>query len=111
ICEEIFGPQNELGTIVWDKRNPKGRVAGVAYQHEYILVYSKNINVFNEVDFSLQKENALDMLDKVEELTRKYGSINDEVKDEYKNWLSENRNKFSGGEYAYNKIDKAGNIY
>lgn len=30
ICNEVFGAQNELGTIIWDKRNPKGVVAGVA---------------------------------------------------------------------------------
>lgn len=39
VCNEIFGQQNQLGTIIWDKRNPKGVVAGVAYQHESIIVY------------------------------------------------------------------------
>lgn len=111
ICDEVFGPQNELGTIIWDKRHPKGRVTGVAYQHEYVLVYSKNINVFQKVDFSLQKENALEMLKKVEELIKKHGSIKDEVKVEYQVWLNENRNRFSGGEYAYNRIDADGHIY
>ena len=38
VCNEIFGQQNQLGTIIWDKRNPKGVVAGVAYQHESIIV-------------------------------------------------------------------------
>src|SRR5699024_9948746 len=82
-----------------------------AYQHEYVLVYSKNINVFQKVDFSLQKENALEMLKKVEELIKKHGSIKDEVKVEYQVWLNENRNRFSGGEYAYNRIDADGHIY
>src|SRR5699024_2381144 len=83
----------------------------VDYQHEYILVYCKNIKIFHDGDFSLQKENALEMLNKVEELTKKHGSVNDEVKDEYKSRLNENRNKLSGGEYAYNKIDSDGYIY
>lgn len=28
ICYEVFGEQNDLGTIVWDKRNPKGDAQG-----------------------------------------------------------------------------------
>ena len=57
ICTEVFGAQNELGTIVWDKRNPKGVVAGVAYQHESILVFCKNISVFAGVPFTKKKPN------------------------------------------------------
>ena len=30
ICYEVFGEQNDLGTIVWDKRNPKGDAQGVS---------------------------------------------------------------------------------
>jgi adenine-specific DNA-methyltransferase len=41
LCAEVFGEANDLGTIVWDKRNPKGDARGVSYQHEYILVYAK----------------------------------------------------------------------
>src|SRR5690554_4748521 len=47
LCNEIFGEENNLGTIIWDKRNPKGDVAGIAYQHETIVVYCKNINIFS----------------------------------------------------------------
>ena len=42
VCNEIFGKQNELGTIIWDKRNPKGDAQGISYQHEYIVIYAKN---------------------------------------------------------------------
>lgn len=41
LCAEVFGLANDLGTIVWDKRNPKGDAKGISYQHEYILVYAK----------------------------------------------------------------------
>ena len=46
ICAEVFGASNDLGTIIWDKRNPKGDAQGVSYQHEYILVYAKNKYTF-----------------------------------------------------------------
>ena len=111
MCNEIFGAQNELGTIIWDKRNPKGVVAGVAYQHESILVFCKNISVFATVPFLKRKEHATEMVAKVESLIRKYGSVNQKVRDEYKEWLKENKNEFSGGELAYSLIDDYGNIY
>ena len=80
ICQEIFGQSNELGTIIWDKRNPKGVVVGIAYQHESILVYCKNISAFAGVPFLKKKENAEDMIKKVEQLIQKYGCVNNSVK-------------------------------
>ena len=111
ICTEVFGAQNELGTIVWDKRNPKGVVAGVAYQHESILVFCKNISIFAGVPFTKKKEHAESMVSKVDALIRKHGGVSAKVRDEYKSWLKENKNEFSGGELAYSLIDDEGNIY
>ena len=42
LMNEIYGENNFLGTIIWDKKNPKGDAQGVAYQHELIIVYAKN---------------------------------------------------------------------
>ena len=41
LCAEVFGKVNDLGTIIWDKRNPKGDTKKISYQHEYILAYAK----------------------------------------------------------------------
>ncbi len=111
ICNEIFGSQNELGTIIWDKRNPKGVVAGVAYQHESILLYCKNIISFANTSFSKRKEHADEMLNKVSALIKKYNGVTDEVKIEYKKWIKHNMDRLSGGERAYSLIDEKGNIY
>lgn len=111
ICNEIFGAQNELGTIIWDKRNPKGVVAGVAYQHESILVFCKNITAFAGIDFSKKKEHADAMVKKVEALIKKYGGVNQKVRDEYKEFLKLNKNELTGGESAYSLVDDSGNIY
>ena len=46
ICCEIFGEYNDLGTMIWDKRNPKGDAHGISYQHEYILFFAKNKDSF-----------------------------------------------------------------
>lgn len=111
ICMEVFGEDNELGTIIWDKRNPKGSVVGVAYQHESILIYCKDKSAFAAVPFSKNKENALDMITKVNSLIKEAGSVNEQVRTKYKNWLKEQKAILSGGESAYNLIDEYGNIY
>lgn len=111
ICNEIFGTNNELGTIIWDKRNPKGAVVGVAYQHESILVYCKDKNAFATVPFIKEKEHARMMIEKVAFLIKKYEGVNNTVREEYKKWLKDNKNEFSGGEIAYSYIDDKGKIY
>lgn len=112
ICKEIFGSHNYLGTIIWDKRNPKGIVAGVAYQHESILVFCKNICEFSiKTPFLKEKENAKAMLSVVEGLIKKYGGVTEKVRDEYKEWIKKHKAELSGGELAYSFIDDEGRIY
>ncbi len=47
ICEEIFGERNFVATLVWEKKK-KGAFLNKHYinMKEYILVYSKNKNLF-----------------------------------------------------------------
>lgn len=111
ICYEIFGKYNELGSIIWDKRNPKGVVTGVAYQHETIVAFCKNMGQFASTDFFKKKEHADDMIDKVKSLISKYGEVNEKVRKEYKEYIKSNKHVFSGGEIAYSLIDNQGRIY
>lgn len=113
ICAEVFGESNDLGTIVWDKRNPKGDARGVSYQHEYIVVYAKSKVVFTEkCKMQRPKKNAEAILKKAEQLFSKVGisySL-EEANSEFAAWMR-NQNDFSGGEKAYNKIDENGDVY
>ncbi len=112
VLSEIFGESSNLGTIVWDKRNPKGEVAGVAQQHELISLYCKNKEVFAEASyFSRKKENANAMLNRVAALVKNNGEVNEDVRTVYRQWLKEHKNQLSGGELAYNLIDENGDIY
>ena len=112
IGKEIFGSHNYLGTIVWDKRNPKGVVAGVAYQHESILAFCKNISEFIiKTPFLKEKANAKTMLSVVSDLIKKYGGVNERVRSEYKEWIKKHKTELSGGELAYSLIDENGLIY
>ena len=110
ICDEVFGAGNNLGTIIWDKRNPKGEVAGVAQQHEYIVVYCKNFSEFNSANyFFRKKEHAQQMLSKAEALVKHYDL--EKAGDLFKQWLKEHKNDFSGGELAYCFLDDQGQVY
>lgn len=111
ICRDVFGETNELGTIIWDKRNPKGVSVGVAYQHESIIVFCKNKVSFANIEFTKSKENAETMINKVNALIKKYNCVNDDVRSEYKLWLKEHNAELSGGERAYRLIDDTGRIY
>jgi adenine-specific DNA-methyltransferase len=110
VLSEIFGEENNLGTIVWDKRNPKGDSAGIAQQHELISFYCKNKDYFkNSCELKRPKENSKKMLDKVAQLINSEGGVTENVRAKYKEWLK--KQDFSGGEKAYNLIDDKGRIY
>lgn len=113
ILTEIFGENNDLGTIVWDKRNPKGDSKGIAYQHEYVLVFSRSKNDFLKSNELLRtKKNAQTIIDKATSIFKKInsGTTLDEINKEFAQWIN-SQNDFSGGEKAYKKIDENGKVY
>jgi adenine-specific DNA-methyltransferase len=138
LLNEIFGEENNIGTITWDKRNPKGDATGIAYQSEYILCYAKNKEILNEKTILQRpKRNAEKILNKADEFYKKNGKktiapdllevkekynlpeeviieyeyINDlmTINKEFSNWLK--KSDFSGGERAYSEIDEKGDVY
>jgi adenine-specific DNA-methyltransferase len=50
ICDEIFGEENNLGQLVWKKKYTGGKHSSTfADYHEYILVYSKNCYLKDDI--------------------------------------------------------------
>lgn len=137
VMNEIFGEENDLGEIVWDKKNPKGDSTKIAIQHEKILAYTKNINMLKEVrELKRAKTNAEKMIAKAAQLFRKIGDVSvpndleevankyeikfdkralsraytlEDARREYREWLG--KQDVSGGEAAYKYIDDEGNVY
>ena len=110
---EIFGEDNDLGTIIWDKRNPKGDAKGISYQHEYISVFTRSIDDFlkkNEV--VRPKKNAETILKKAAVLMKKvnHNYTLDDANKDFAQWM-QLQLEFSGGERAYNRIDDNGDVY
>ncbi len=49
ICTEIFGAANNVATLIWQQRKGGGNDSRyIAVDHEYVLVYSKNIASLGE---------------------------------------------------------------
>ena len=110
LLNETFGEENNLGTIVWDKRNPKGDATGVAQQHELVSLYCKNRESFKEsVDFKRPKENAQAMLKKASQLISSEGGVTESARKKYKEWLKVQ--DFSGGDKAYCHLDDNGDVF
>lgn len=113
ICQEIFGEFNDLGTIIWDKRNPKGDAKGISHQHEYIVIFANNKNILlKDTALVRPKKSANSILKKADSL---YNNISESysLKDaniDFVKWINKQK-EFSGGEKAYNKIDEDGNVY
>lgn len=113
ICSEVFGEANDLGTIVWDKRNPKGDAQGISYQHEYIVLYAKNKVIFTQnCKVQRPKKNAAAILKKASQLMSKRSLTYtlDDINADFAAWMRD-QSGFSGGEKAYNKIDENGDVY
>lgn len=136
LLEEIFMKKNNLGTIIWDKKNPKGLANKISYQHESIIVFSKNADllkdgikrkkknakkiiefakkVYGKIGKELYPEDILQICKKYKldiSLFDKYKFIYDlrTVNEEFANWI--NGQDFSGGEKAYKFIDKNGDVF
>ncbi len=136
---DIFYEQNSLGTIVWNKKNPKGDAKGVSTMHEYLFCYAKNKEAFLQLQNTVmrKKPNAVEILKKAKSLFSKIGKsvIPDEIQNvvkpfsysreilkdfivrydlalvnkEFQAWLAVQ--DFSGGEKAYKFIGKDGRPY
>jgi adenine-specific DNA-methyltransferase len=77
ICDEIFGEENFIESIVWNKRIPKND-KGIGNIHEYILLYSKSSIVKKE--FLMRKDGIDDVYEFVEKQKKAKLSIRESEK-------------------------------
>lgn len=109
----IFDENNDLGIIIWDKRNPKGDAKGISYQHEYLAVYAKNkFHLTTKCKIQRPKKNADAILNKASQLFAKLSPAYslEQINVDFRAWIKKQVD-FSGGEKAYNNIDENGDVY
>lgn len=111
MCNEVFGDNNILGTIVWDKRNPKGDSKKVSQQHEYVVLFARNALLFAEDNsLRIRKVNVGLMKSTARKIIKKHGGVTEEAKKEYQYW-AKHATILTGGEAAYSQIDDQGRIF
>ena len=57
LCDEVFGEENFVGQIVWQKKTGAGaKTNGFITLHEYVLCYSKNSELVGEIGTNLSEK-------------------------------------------------------
>ncbi|MBX7490749.1 site-specific DNA-methyltransferase [Helicobacter turcicus] len=46
LCDEIFGEENFVGDLIWNNKYTTSNDTDISYQHEHILIYSKDRSNF-----------------------------------------------------------------
>ena len=95
----------DVGTIVWDKRNPMTGGGGIATQHEYVVFRSMSTS-----SLRLRQDNTELILNKAKELIELDGKSYEEAREEFSRYVKSNAS-FTGGERAYRFIDELGRVY
>ncbi len=110
LMDKIFGSDNYLGSMIWNKRNPKGDAKGLAIQHESILWAVKDADILSsdEKDLRRPKRNAEKMLDVARKCVKTSSDLN-EAGSKFSDWLKVQN--FSGGELAYKFLDDTGRVF
>ena len=50
LCDEVFGEENHIADFVWHNKRGGGNDSKfVAVEHEYVIMYAKNVNELNEL--------------------------------------------------------------
>jgi adenine-specific DNA-methyltransferase len=89
LFDEVFGPTNRLGTIVW-KNATDNNPTNIAMEHEYVLCYARNKQRLPREWKSTNLAVKEKLLRIGEEFIAKYPSLNDRQK-EYTKWFRENK--------------------
>ena len=95
----------DVGTIVWDKRNPMTGGGGIALQHEYMICRSRSSKAIR-----LRNNNSQLILNKAKELFNRDRGVSEDTKADFSRWVSNNC-CLTGGEKAYRYLDDAGRVY
>lgn len=57
LCNEIFGEFNKISDVIWQSRKSVSNDSIISLNHNYTLIYAKNSNNLNKLDFRLPTTN------------------------------------------------------
>ena len=86
ICNEIFGEENFVSQIVW-QRSKRGDSKLIANIHEYVFVYARNKQAAIESGlWRRRKEGVDEVLEQYEKIKVKQNSDHAKIREEMMNW-------------------------
>lgn len=100
LCDNIFGEENFVESIVWNKRIPKND-AGIGSIHEYILVYLKDSN--RDHKFTMPKEGLEEIYELISSLKKKNVPIKESEEQLRKLYR---KKAYDRGITLYNSLDR-----
>lgn len=113
VCDEIFGEYNFVSQIIW--HNSSRASDYVSTEHEYILVYAKNLEKLG--NWKGERAEAIEIKKGVESIRKKGGTIDEatafvkEKIEQYKAKDKKNKTKLHSWLNNYSNIDEDWNIY
>ncbi|RVU81581.1 site-specific DNA-methyltransferase [Leucothrix sargassi] len=77
MCDEVFGEENFIACVIWQRAfSPKNDAKYLSENHDYILIYSKNIDLFDA-----------GRLERTQEANARYKNLDDDSRGV---WISDN---------------------
>lgn len=56
LCDDVFGAENSMGTILWKKKTNGNNMGVIPPVHDYILAYARSIEKVGEIGYDLTEE-------------------------------------------------------
>jgi adenine-specific DNA-methyltransferase len=111
LLAEVFGQDNCLGTLIWDKLNPKGDARGIACQHESILCWARDRATYLSAHPLRQdKPGAETMIQAAADAVSAGDGDLSATNANFRKWIR-GQDDLSRGEAAYNRIDEQGRVF
>lgn len=110
LCDEIFGPDNFISTLVWEGAL-KNDSKFVSASHDYVLCYAKSKNEMNKLKVTWRgKKIGIDEIyQKVETFKKKFRNDYETISEKLKEWYSSlDKNHPSWWHRHYNCVDENG---
>jgi adenine-specific DNA-methyltransferase len=87
LMEDVFGPQNHLATIVWEK-GKKGDSKFFSENHEYIVAYARDkaLLVARNTKWKKRKAGVDKVLAHYQSLREKHGEAHNKIRDDMMKW-------------------------
>src|SRR5579885_85502 len=110
ICDEIFGAENFIATLVWEKSR-KNDAKLISSGHDYVVMYANSLGYLQEqkVRWREEKPGTREIWNKYLELRSEHGGDDSAIETALQSWFSDLPKSHPSKKWArYRRVDKNG---